>query len=214
MKKIFIVVIAAFFGFLITFSTASAESGSAFAFRVGYFNPDDAEDGITLGASFGRLFDEMVEVGLGVDVLYRNFTDDATVATSVLPDGTVVSTSVTKVEFSTLLLPIMLEVGVRIPVGPTKARISGGLGYEILRIKEENFQLDVSDNRWYGGFTWQVGGGWMFGLGSSTYIFVEGFYRRAEVDRRTDDMIQGLPVREVVDTSGLGARVGISVGPM
>jgi hypothetical protein len=139
---------------------------------------------------------------------------ESTVAQTVLPNGTIVSTITTEVEYHTYILPLMLELTLNFPA-LWKGSIfgHGGLGYELLINKEQNYASKISETRLYGGFTWQVGGGVSFKLGSDSALFVQGYYNNGTVRRKLKNPLEELPVSEEVNLSGLGARVGLSLGP-
>jgi hypothetical protein len=191
-----------------------AKSGRAYSIRASYFSPSDAKAGFTFGGSVGTMIDEAVEIGVGADIFYKNYRKDTWVATEVV-SGIVTKTGVTEVQYDTVIFPVMLELRVKFPAlwkGAVFAH--GGIGYEVLWNREQNFSTKVKDTRWYGGFTWLAGGGFSFDLGSSSAFFVEGYYNNAKVRRNLKDAIKDLPVFEEADLSGLGVRVGFSLGPL
>jgi len=196
------------------FSTAFAKSGKEFTLRASYFSPADAEAGFAFGGSFGYRVDEFVGLGFGTDFLYKTYTKSTEVATKDYESGISATTVVNNVQYNTLMVPMMGEVTITIPVF-WKASIlaQGGVGYEILWNKEENFETKASDSRFYGGFTYQLGAGMRIGLGRDSGIYVEGYYNHAKVKRNVKDIVAELPVVEQVDLSGFGARAGIMIGP-
>jgi len=202
-------------GFLVSGTTVYAESGRAYSIRASYFSPSDAKAGFAFGGSVGTMIDEAVEIGVGADIFYKNYRKDTRVAETISPSGIVTSTVVTEVQYDTVIFPVMLDLRVKFPA-LWKGNIfaHGGIGYEVLWNREQNFQTKVKETRWYGGFTWLVGAGLSFDLGSNSAFFVEGYYNGAKVRRNLKEAILELPVFEEVDLSGLGARVGFSLGPI
>ncbi len=201
-------------GMLSGASALNADTGKGFSIRASYFSPSDAQAGFAFGGSFGYMFDRFVELGIGTDFLYKTYRERTPVATEDLPSGVAVTTVENKVQYNRLIIPILAELTVKFPVF-WKASVfgQGGLGYELLWNKEENFETGKSDSRLFGGFTYQFGAGMLIGLGRDTALFAEGYYNHAIVKRNRDDIIKDLPVFEEVDLSGFGARVGISLGP-
>jgi hypothetical protein len=112
-------------------------------------------------------------------------------------------------------MPVMLELVIKVPIiWKSSVFAHGGIGYEVLFSKEQNFSDNVSDRRLYGGFAWMLGTGVRFELGDNSALFAEGFYHNANVKRARKDIKEALPVFEQVDLSGLGVRVGIALGPI
>jgi hypothetical protein len=201
-------------GALLMSAQALHAGGKSFTIRGSYWAPQGASSGFSLGGSVGTQFDEVVELGVGTDIFWRNYRKTSVVAQTV-SGGLVTSTTTTLVEYSTVVVPLMLELMVKIPVFPGgKVFGHGGLGYEFLFNRERNYASGVSDNRFYSGFTWLLGSGLMFKLGSESAVFVEGFYDHGKPKHDLKDPIQFLPAFEEVNLSGFGARIGFSLGPL
>ena len=192
--------------------TAHAQAKPFTQFRFGTLNPKDAQSGLILGIRTGRDFDNMIMVGFSADLFWKTYTEESEIADSVTSGGVTVTTVQRDVEYKTLLLPLMFTADVKIPVenSPIRPYFGGGIGYQLLFNKEENFEDNVSDSRFYSGF------GWMFELGAEyvmsphTAFYLEGFYNGCKV-KRSSDSAAGLPTWEEVDMSGLGFRVGLSL---
>jgi len=192
-------------------SSAYADKGRAYTLRVSYFLPDYADSWFTFGGSVGTMIDESIVIGIGTDIYYKYYTKDTEVATD--KDGTTIVT--TEVEYNTVIVPLMAELMVNLPAlwkGSIFAH--GGIGYEIMWNKEQNYAQDVTDRRLYGGFAWQLGAGVSLRLGRSSALFAEGYYHHAKVRRKLKDVVVYLPVFEQVNLSGVGVRVGLSIGPL
>ncbi len=201
-------------GALLVSAQALAASGKSFTIRGSYFAPEGADAGFSLGGSIGTQFDEVVELGVGTDVFWRNYRKTSVVAQTI-SGGIVTSTTTTLVEYNTVIVPIMLELMIKFPIIPKFSVFGhGGLGYEFLFNKERNYLSGVSDNRFYSGFTWLVGTGVMFKLGDDSAIFAEGFYDHGKPKHNLKNPILNLPAFEEVDLSGFGGRIGISLGPL
>jgi hypothetical protein len=213
-KIIQMMVVGLLFVVFCTFSTAFAKSGKEFTLRASYFSPADAEAGFAFGGSIGYRVDEFVALGFGTDFLYKTYKKSTEVATKDYESGISTTTVVNSVQYNTLMVPMMGEVTITIPVfWKLSALAQGGVGYEILWNKEENFETKTSDSRLYGGFTYQLGAGVRIGLGRDSGLFAEGYYNHAKVKRNAKDIVADLPVFEQVDLSGFGARAGIMIGP-
>jgi len=196
-------------------SIAYADKGKAYSIRASYFAPSDVKDGFSFGGSIGTWVDEAVQIGIGSDFFFRNYRKSSYVADNDYADGTQATTYKTEVEYNTYIIPLMLELTLNFPA-LWKGSIfgHGGLGYELLINKERNYTQEVSETRLYGGFAWQVGAGVSFKLGSDSALFVEGYYNGAKVKRNLKEADKFLPVFEEVNLSGLGARVGLMLGPL
>jgi hypothetical protein len=197
---------------LFLFSTlAFADSGKEASLRVSYYAPEDAEPGFAFGGSFGWAIDEAVAISLGTDVYFKRYEKNSPVATEEYESGISSTTVIQEVLYRSIIIPIMLEVKINFNInGPLSIFGHGGIGYEILWVKEENVAEVISNNMFFSGFSWIVGAGPSFKLGSDSFLFVEGFYNGAKVRRNRKDITADLPVFEEVDLSGFGVRAGIS----
>jgi hypothetical protein len=213
MKKSLVGAVA-FFAFVLIMaaSSAFADKESAYTLRVSYYEPESAEAGFTFGGSAGAVFDDIVTLGFGTDIYFRNFTKDTKVADEEYLNGDESAIYVREIQYTTLIVPLMAELTVRIPIAwKLSAFGHGGLGFEFMWAKEENFDTGSTDNRWYGGFAWMGGAGLSLKLGTDTSLYAEGFYKHSKVKRNRDDLTVDMPVFEEVDLSGLGVRLGVAL---
>ena len=202
------------FVFILVLAVASAyaDKQSAYTIRVSYFDPESTAAGFTFGGSAGAVFDDIVTLGVGTDVYFRNFTQDSKVATQEYIDGSSSTLNVTEIQYTTLIVPLMAELTVRIPiVWKLSVFGHGGLGFDVMWAKEENYVEGLTDNRWYAGFAWMGGAGLSIKLGTDTSLYAEGFYKHSKVKRNRDDLTENMPVFEEVDLSGLGVRLGVAL---
>jgi hypothetical protein len=192
-------------------ASAFAGQGKELSLRVSYYEPEDAEPGFAIGGSFGTAFNDFVSISVGTDVYFKNYEQRTDVASE--ESETYMSTLyTTDVKYRALAIPLMLEVKLNIQIiGPLSIFGHAGGGYEIFWVKELNPSAGVSDNTFFGGFTWVAGVGPSFRLGHDTWLFVEGYYTGATVKRDRKDITQDLPVYEEVDLSGFGIRAGITL---
>ncbi len=181
--------------------------------KFGYFNPKGAKSGASFGLNLSSGVDETVDMGFSVDLFHRSYQRDSEVARVVSEGGVVESQIQRDMDFSTTAIPIMGTFSVKLsPDMPFSYFIGGGLGYALMWNKETNYTLDVSEKRFYHGFTWQLGGGIMYQLGSRSHLVGEVFYNDAHVKRDKGKTANGLPVWTEVDLSGVAFRLGIRIG--
>lgn len=193
----------------------SASAQSVITIKLGTFNPQDAKAGFIGSLVYGRQVDERVDFGLGADLFIRKFKQEATVDTGITPGGTTVSDVQTMIEYSMYGLPIMAHLSVRIlPNAIVKPYAELAAGYEIVFSREANYQVNVKDNRLYGGFGWQLMLGGEYGLGSSSGVLAEILYNGCTVKRGTGTNTAGFPTHEELNFSGFGFRVGFRLAGM
>ncbi len=213
MKKIVCVCsIAILLGSVLGTPPAQAQRGKKLDVRVGYLDPKDAKSGFSIGGAFSAIIDESIAIGFGIDVFRRNYTKESEVATQEYQSGINETTIMREVEYNTTILPLMAELLIRIPGSYNHSYfLRGSMGYQMLWNKEQNYELEVSESRFYSGFAWGLGAGLEFKLGRKSALFIEGVYNSAEVSRNREETQEGLPVWDQVDLSGFGARVGVAM---
>jgi len=180
--------------------------------RFGTFDPKDAKSGLILGMRTGRDFDNMILVGFSADLFWKSYTEDSPIGTGTTPGGTQVTTLQQAVDYKTLILPLMFTADVKIPVqnSPIRPYFGGGIGYQLLFNKENNFVDNVSDSRFYSGFGYQFDVGAEYEMSPNAGFYLEGFYNGCKA-KRSGGTAAGLPTWEEVDISGLGFRVGVTL---
>lgn len=183
-------------------------------FKVGYFNPNDAHDGFLLGIHLGRMIDESISWGMEVDYFQKTYTDETRVSEQV---GQTTPDQVTRnLNFVTRMLPVFAKLNFERALNqssPVYLRASGGVGWQFVWNKVENFESDpqVSGTRFYNGFGWQLTAGAGYEISSKTVFFVDAFYNYSKVKRNNTTNEQGLPTWEELDVSGFGAKIGVSI---
>jgi hypothetical protein len=179
--------------------------------KLGTYNPEGAVDGGRFfGFRTGAEFDDRLTVSFNADAYWRSYTEEATIAQDVDVHGNVITTSVTSLETSSTLIPLGVSLGIRLPGSRTVTPFVGaGVAYEILVNDVRDFATGIEDTNVYGGFGWQIFGGLMVPITSGTRFLGELWFNDAEVSREVDSYSRGLPVRESIDVSGVGARLGI-----
>jgi len=188
-----------------------AQANSTFGVSAGYFNPKDTKQGMLFGLSLGKAFDEAVDIGLGLDVFHTSYTEEATVAQTV-DNGMTIKTTETSVEYSRTILPLKLNVNVKVPAGRYFGYyFSGGLNYQFLFSKEKNYKLNATENRNFGGLGWHGAAGIYYLIGSRSTLIANVLYNNCTVKHDLQKSVEGLPITEKVNLSGLGFRIGVMV---
>lgn len=184
--------------------------GSFTDFKVGLLMPSDAETGFIGGIGMGKMVDENIGAGFELSYYGKTFNKETKVSSVQGGAGTTgSSTYVTEIENSTTLIPMMFNLVLVTQAGPNfDLRFTGGVGYELLWVNENNYKEGYEDTRFYSGFAWQVGAGASIPMSRNSDIFAEALYHGGSPskDEGTD---LGLPVRTEVDMSGLLVRLGI-----
>ncbi len=196
------------FIFALGYHTVFAQSG-IIDIHAGYMNPKDAKAGMLIGGMFGTKVDEAVDVGIGFDVFHKSYADVSQVAQSD-ETGLTSKTYVTEVDYSRTIIPVHIVINVKIRAGRYFGYlIRGGLGYQFLISKEQNYELETTDTRRYGGLGWQGAAGLYYNVGDRSTLTADVFYNNAQVSRSVDKSTRGLPTQERVSLSGLGIRLGV-----
>jgi hypothetical protein len=195
---------------IIIFSSGIFAQGSFTDFKVGLLIPSEAESGFIGSIGFGKMVDEKIGAGLELNYYGKTFTKETNVANDPgAPGAPPTQTIATEIENSTTLIPIMFNIVLVTQAGPNfDLRFTGGVGYELLWVNENNYKDNIEDTRFYSGFAWQVGAGASIPMSRNSDIFAEALYHGGSPskDEGTD---LGLPVRTEVDMSGLMVRLGI-----
>ncbi len=176
--------------------------------HAGYFNPRGAESGLILGGCYGYSFDEMIDMSLGISYFHRGYTKQSKIATEV-DNGIVINTVEKRLEYSTTLLPISLNLNVHLPSYSMLSWFFGGsVSYQFLFNTENNYEEQIKEKRKYRALGWILRGGAELMMGSRSSLFLEAFYNICKA-KRNEEKVAGLPVWEEVNVSGLGLRAGV-----
>jgi hypothetical protein len=194
---------------IISQSVAAWAQRGMIGVHVGYMNPKDTKSGLVVGGNWGTSIDESVSIGLGFDVFHTSYNEETRVA-SETANGMTANTYMTEMEYNRTILPLMAEINVKIPMGRYMGYlIRGGLGYSFLWSNEKNYEKKSTETRNYNGFTWQAAFGLYYDVGSRSTFTIDLFYNNGEVSRDVKKSIEGLPVSERVNLSGIGVRMGV-----
>ncbi len=192
-------------------TSAFAYTGNVLSLHAGYYNPKDTKGGMEFGVKLGKAVDEAVDIGLGLDVFHKSYSETSVVAQEY-QNGLPINKTTTAIEYSRTLLPLSLSVDVKLPAGRYFGYfISGGLNYSFLFSNEKNYELETEENRNFHGLGWQAAAGLYYFVGSRSTVVANIFYNGSKVSRGTDEKVAGLPVTERVNMSGLGVRLGIKM---
>ncbi len=204
-----LVVVAAVLAVGLASSVATAQFRIS-ALKIGYLNPKDAQPGLLLSSDFTLPIDETTEIGFSTNLFYRNYKKLSTVAAPGYSAGISERTLQQELEYTTLSIPIYAIVNILIPTNRYFGyQLHGGLGYEFLFNKENNYVDQVSERRFYKGLSWLVSAGFHYQIGSRSAVVGELLYHSAHVSRNRSTTPEGLPIWSEVNLSGFGFRFGL-----
>ncbi|MDZ7374877.1 MAG: hypothetical protein ONB23_13045 [candidate division KSB1 bacterium] len=193
-------------------SAAASQEARVLGVHVEYRDPKGTSAGLAAGVSYGYRADESVDLAIGVDYFRKVYSQVTQVAEEDFPGGITERTVSKKLEYRTVIVPLYGMITIRIPLTYSVfAYLRGGVGYELLFNREQNYELGVEERRTYHGMGWRFGVGAAMRLGRRSVLEAGLLYHSAEVEREKKDSRKGLPVWKTVDLSGLGAAVGIRI---
>ncbi len=170
----------------------------------------EPDGGSFLGLRTGTEFDNRLTLSFNIDAHWRSYDEQITIAQEIDRNGNVITTSMTNFATTSTLIPLGVSLGLRLPGTHTLTPFIGvGVAYELLVNHVEDFASGIEDTNVYGGPGWQVFGGLIFPVTTDTHLLGELWINDAEVSRDVDDYSEGLPVRETINVSGFGARLGV-----
>ncbi len=180
------------------------------ALKIGYLNPKDAQPGLLLGGDFTFPIDETVDMGFSTNLYYRNYKKLSQVAAPGYSAGINETTLQQELEYTTLSVPIYAILNIFVPTSRYFGyQLQGGLGYEFLFNKENNYVEKRSERRFYKGLSWVVSAGFQYRIGSRSSLVGELLYHSARPSRNRSETPEGLPIWSEVNLSGFGFRFGI-----
>lgn len=182
--------------------------------HFGFFDPDGhGATSFLLGLRGGPLVSPNVQIGGGLDWIYR--TDDNTqiAGEPFQQGGTTVTPTRVLSRASTNLFPFTLFLQVQgdenqsvIPYGG----IAGG--WEVLFLSADDFTTGESFDATFTGWGWQAWLGAGIPLSGQARLNGEVYVNQAEPERDVDDAATGLTFRERVKADGVGMRLGLQFG--
>jgi opacity protein-like surface antigen len=194
-------------------------AGSAFgqsrqtAVKIGYNNPSATDGGFLLGIETGKGIDEVLDVGFSLDWFHRKYVDKNLV--TQLNELYGVNVEENEIRASTTLnsLPIMLSLSAHIPIDqPVDLYLTGALGGDFLLVSYRNFQNPENDEFEFAfDFSWQIGAGASYALGSRSNVFFELDYHSSEPSWEYDTESNGVKkiIERKFDMSGIQAKIGL-----
>jgi hypothetical protein len=179
-------------------------------FQAGTLNPKGTRAaGLILGGQYGVVVDERVDIGIGLAVFHKGFTEKTSVNSGTTSSGTGWTTETMPLEYSTTLLPITINATVHFPFESALGLYAGGsLAYEFLFDKYTNHETDKSEKSTFKGFGWMARAGVEFFLGSRSSLTGEVFYNGCKVKGNSKE-VNGIPMWDEVNVSGFGFRGGL-----
>ncbi|MBN1561284.1 hypothetical protein JW998_13610 [candidate division KSB1 bacterium] len=186
--------------------------------HAGYLDPRDVEQGMLFGAALISTFDEAVDIGFGLDIFQKSYSEQVEIATGQIGE-TQTTTIVTRLDYKRTVLPLYASLKVKLPglVSRRNDKVIFGyfarasLSYQFLFSDEKNYELNKSENRKYRGFGWQGGAGLFYSVGARSTLIGEVIYNNCAVNRNITKDTDELPKTERVDLSGVGFRLGVEL---
>jgi hypothetical protein len=183
-------------------------------FKVGYMDPNATKAGYLFGVNLGQMIDESLSWSFEFNYFQRVYNKITTVDEIQFPSGISPTEKQKELEYKTYIIPLFLKLNLENQLGyksPFFLRGSGGLGWEMVWNKENNYLNDSRATRFYHGFGWQLTAGIGLQISSSANLFVDGMYNGSKTKRNQETNEDGLPSWEELDISGFGVRVGVSI---
>jgi len=174
----------------------------------GVYVPVDSPEATaaTLGMRLGANVGSHVQLGVATDWIFK--TKSLTQDDDSLPNFQ------TKIELARVtanLFPLMAFLQVKLtdkfPIVPY---LGAGAGYAWLILDANDYRTGASATRTFENPTWQTYAGLGLTLGREARLDGELFYQGATLKRQIVDSA-GVPWNELVDVSGVGARIGVDI---
>jgi len=178
---------------------------------VGLYSSPEVESGLNIGYGYYRYIDEMVSLGIGMDMFWTNYLKESTVNLDSTGVGQTISTKEVEIDMTSYLLPLLGTAKITFPfeLGTTKPYTNINLGWNILFNKETNYVTGDQKYRFFNGLGWGVALGSSLTLGEKSSIGIETFYRSAKLKANVDETELGLPIYDEIDMSGIGLQLGL-----
>ena len=197
-KKIVIVILIIFMGCLLN---------ANFAFDIGYYCPQDADNGIIWGYDWFKVIDERVHFGVMGNIFYRNYTATRTLT---IDDDKIKANS----DLISMFLPLMLGVQINFMDTDIRPFAGGGIGWSIgkdtiFNAKYDSQALNIHDTRFFSGFTWQINSGAKYSLGKNSELYGKVFYAFSPLKHSADKSNTSVMRYKNLDMSGVGISIGL-----
>jgi hypothetical protein len=170
------------------------------------------------GAAFVSTFDDAVDLGFGLDIFQKSYSEETEVSTTKTGDTQTTVVAVT-MDYKRTAIPLYASLKIKIPglISRRNDQIIFGyfarasLSYQFLVSDEKNYEENVSEKRNYKGWGWQGGAGIYYRVGSRSTLIAEAIYNNCIVNRNVTEQTDPLPQTERVNLSGIGFRVGVEL---
>jgi len=209
MKKMMLILLIS-----ILFISISHASSPYTEFKIGYFYPEDAKQGVIWGLNLGRMIDESLSWSFELNYYQKTYSKVSAIQDTTYQSGLNPREVQEEINYKTYIIPLFLKLNWEKQLAyksPLFLRISGGLGWEMVWNKESNYFTDNFATRFYHGFGWQGNLGLGYQISSSANFFIDGFYNGSKPTRNKGTTEAGFPTWEELNLSGFGVRVGVSV---
>jgi hypothetical protein len=181
--------------------------------HIGVQDVDGREEpGVLFGFRGGIQVDPNVALGGQIEWRHHGNSDTQVISEQTGPGGTPITVRQDLSRSSSDLIPIMALI--QVGGGGSQVTPYFGLagGGEILHLSAEDFTTGEDFDGTFAGWGWQVWAGVSMPLSGQARVNAEAFYNGAtDLSRDVDDP-SGFTVRESVDMSGAGARIGLAWG--
>ena len=208
-----------FFLLLLCFPVLMYGQSTSGAIKIGVANPAVADAGAIFGFQWERNIDENFDIGWEVDWFHKSFTDEKLVQEYNNFNGGIFGTT-NELRAKTNLhdFPALFTMTANFPVERhSKLRVFGsvGLGLDFLFISFRDYSDPAKDDtKGAVDFSWRVGGGIIYPLGSRSEFIVEANYHSSQPSWEYEVNDQSTTQRRRVfertyDMRGLMLRAGI-----
>jgi len=197
---------------LFSICNSFAQLNSA-SIKLGFFNPTATNGGFIIGYEGGKIIDERLIFGWSIDWFHSSYVDKKLVSDFNEAYG---FGQINELRAKTNLneFPILLNFRAEFPVAPfTRVYGTGGVGVEFLLINYRSFKNpDNDDIKAAFDFSWRIGAGILYRIGSRSELFGQLDYHSSEPSWEyevNDDNLGKRIFERSFDMSGVMARVGL-----
>ncbi|MFH0735168.1 MAG: outer membrane beta-barrel protein [bacterium] len=160
----------------------NAQFNSA-AIKLGYFSPGVSDGGFIIGYEGGKYIDENFRIGWSLDWFHKKYIDKTLVGEfNAIPGALDYTVNELRAETNLHQIPLMFTMTGSFPVAPRwKAFATASLGFDMLLIVYNSYE-NTSENDIHAAFdfSWRLGGGMVYQLGSRSELFGEITYHNSK----------------------------------
>jgi len=196
------------------FARRAPDASGVSQLHVGWFDPDGSQASrFTMGVRGGPMLDRHLQIGLGLDWIYKSENISTVSSSTVGPGGVPIAVQQQIARSSVNQFPILAFIQFSGPEDmPIIPYVGGGGGYQVMLLSGDNYVTGEYFEGTFSGWGWHAWGGAAVPLGGRTRLTGELFVNGAELSRDATDRNTGLAVRETVDADGMGLRFGVAWG--